>query len=186
MADLPARQPTPELLQRCREDAQQLWHHLRSTDGAAATMAAGRLLVLPEFHGTTAVDLLADLAHLRLWHALMAVAREQGHDSWPALRAACEATVLGPTAMYVQAMSAFQNQWFADYDEARQVRLHEGGYLLPYRHYFFIAERDAVAELGLDPDDPDWERIGFDWIHPRDEAAHARLRARRRKAMPPG
>ncbi len=34
-----------------------------------------------------------------------------------------------------------------------------------------------------DPDDVDWQRIGFDWARPLDAEAHARLVARRRAAM---
>jgi hypothetical protein len=178
--------PSPELLQRCRRDAHLLRRRLRTGDAAAAQAAAGRLLVLDEFRDLTAAALLADPRRVRLQHALAAVARERGYGTWDALRSACEATLLSATAMYAPAMSAFLNRWFTDYDEARQVRLHEGGYLLPYRHYFFVTTRDAIAELGLDPDDPDWARIGFDWVQPRDAEAHARLRARRRRALPPG
>ena len=179
-------EPTPDLLQRCRRDAHLLRRQLRSTDPAEVEAAVRRVLTLPEFAASTAAELLVDPSRVRLQHALAVVAREQGFPSWLALRNACEATLLGASAMYVPGMSAFQNQWFADYDEARQARLHEGGYLLPYRHYFFVTSREAIVELGLDPDDPDWDRIGFDWVQPRDEEAHARLRARRRRAMPPG
>ncbi len=31
------------------------------------------------------------------------------------------------------------------------------------------------CDLGVDPDDPDWERIGYDWLRPLDEAARGRL-----------
>jgi len=31
----------------------------------------------------------------------------------------------------------------------------------PYRHHFFVAEGPAIRYLGLDPEDPDWERIGW-------------------------
>ena len=53
------------------------------------------------------------------------------------------------------------------------------GYLLPYRHQFVICESAGIDALGLDPDDPDWERIGYDWVRPSDPAAWARLRTRR-------
>ena len=32
--------------------------------------------------------------------------------------------------------------------------------------------------LGLDPDDPDWAAIGWDWARPRSPAARRRLYAR--------
>ena len=81
--------------------------------------------------------------------------------------------------MYVPRMAVFLNRWFADYAAARAARAAEGGYLLPYRHQFFVTGADAIRELGLDPDDPDWERIGWDWVEPLDRAAWERLRERR-------
>lgn len=176
--------PSPELLQRCRREAYELRRGLRSRDAAVAEPAARRLLVLEEFRELSASALLADPSRVRLRHALAAVAREHGFPSWPALRTACEATMLSAMAMYAPAMSAFLNRWFADYDEARACRLAEGGYLLPYREHFFVTTAEAIRELGLDPDDPDWARIGFDWVRPRDAEAHARLRAKRRRALP--
>ena len=54
-----------------------------------------------------------------------------------------------------------------------------GGYLLPYRHQFLVCESEAIRLLGLDPGDPDWERIGRDWVRPADRDAWRRLRDRR-------
>lgn len=84
--------------------------------------------------------------------------------------------------MYVPTMDVFLNRWFRTYDEACAVREVDGGYLLPYGRHFFIADAAAIRELGMDPDDPDWERIGWDWIHPFDEAAWERLRLKREVA----
>ena len=50
---------------------------------------------------------------------------------------------------------------------------------LAYRRDRFVAGRAFVEDLGLDPDDPDWRRIGHDWVRPRDPAARARLYWRR-------
>ena len=54
----------------------------------------------------------------------------------------------------------------------------QGGFLFPYRNQFFICEWGFVVALGLDPADPDWERIGRDWVRPRDEVARDRLEAK--------
>ncbi len=81
--------------------------------------------------------------------------------------------------MWVASMDAVVSRWFTSYREAQaSVRSH-GGYLFPYRAQFFVTEREAIRELGLDPDDPDWERIGFDWVRPADDEAWQRLRSRR-------
>ena len=81
--------------------------------------------------------------------------------------------------MYVPSMCVVVNRWFTRYDEARAALQSEGGYLFPYRNQYFVTLREGVRELGLDPDDPDWGLIGFDWVRPADPEALARLKARR-------
>ncbi len=65
--------------------------------------------------------------------------------------------------MYVPGMSALLNRWFTTYEAARAAREANGRYLLPFKHQFFVTDSAAIVEPGLDPDDPDWERIGWDW-----------------------
>ena len=84
--------------------------------------------------------------------------------------------------MYVHSMAAYLNRWYATYEAASAARTAEGGYLLPYENQYVIAGSDAVRELGLDPFDPDWERIGWDWVRPLDMAAWERLRTKRELA----
>lgn len=85
--------------------------------------------------------------------------------------------------MYVTSMSVMLNHWFNDYAEARAWLDAEGGFLLPYRHQFFVTTAEAIRLLGLDPADPDWDRIGRDWVRPLDAAAHERLEMKRRLAI---
>lgn len=84
--------------------------------------------------------------------------------------------------MYVPRMDAILSRWFVTYAEARNSREAEDGYLLPYRNQFFVTSSEAVRELGLDPDDPDWERMGWDWVQPADPDAWRRLREKRERA----
>ena len=81
--------------------------------------------------------------------------------------------------MYVARMDAIVNRWFTTYEEARASLESEGGYLFPYKNQFFVTLREGVRELGLDPDDPDWERIGWDWVRPADAEAWERLKSKR-------
>src|SRR5260221_5634608 len=67
---------------------------------------------------------------------------------------------------YQANLDVFLNRWFANYQEARQALDREGGFLLPYRKHFFVCEADVIQALGLEPDDPDWERIGRDGAQP--------------------
>jgi hypothetical protein len=85
--------------------------------------------------------------------------------------------------MYVSGMAAVLSRWFTTYEEARASREAEGGYLLPYKQQYFITASEGILELGLDPNDPDWARIGWDWVWPRDEEAWERLNARRSLAV---
>jgi hypothetical protein len=86
--------------------------------------------------------------------------------------------------MYRPSMDAILNRWFARYEEARRSLEELGGYLFPYRNQYFVCDVEAVRELALDPADPDWERIGWDWVRPRDREAWQRLREKRRNAAP--
>jgi hypothetical protein len=85
--------------------------------------------------------------------------------------------------MYVSRMDAVLNRWFTSYEEARSSLETEGGYLLPYKAQFFVTEGEGIRELGLDPDDPDWARIGWDWVRPKDSEAWERLKEKREQAV---
>ena len=87
----------------------------------------------------------------------------------------------GPV-MYVPAMDAFLNRWHASYAEARTCLEAEGGFLLPFGEHFFVTKDAGIRELGLDPEDPDWARIGWDWVRPQDREAWERLRWKRELA----
>jgi hypothetical protein len=84
--------------------------------------------------------------------------------------------------MYEPRMDAILNQWYARYDDARASLEEGGGYLLPYKSQFFITQEEGIRELGLDPEDPDWERIGWDWVKPANSDAWQRLKAKRTRA----
>lgn len=77
--------------------------------------------------------------------------------------------------MWLPRMEVFLSHWFTDYAEAREFRAREGGYLFPFGRQYFVASPEAVRSLGLDPADPDFERIGFDWARPADHDAFERL-----------
>lgn len=51
-----------------------------------------------------------------------------------------------------------------------------------YRGQYFVTLREGVWELGLDPDDPDWAHIGWDWVRPADADAWRRLKKKRELA----
>ena len=84
---------------------------------------------------------------------------------------------------YQPNLDVFLNRWFSTYEEARKSLETDGGYLLPYKRHYFVCEADVIRALGLDPEDPDWEKIGRDGAHPADEQAYERLREKREQAL---
>ena len=88
---------------------------------------------------------------------------------------------IGPM-MWVGSMDAFLSSWFTSYDDARVALDADGGFLFPYADQFFVPVDDAIHELGLSPDDPDWKLIGRDWVRPADPEAWQRLRVKREVA----
>ena len=84
---------------------------------------------------------------------------------------------------YQTSLDIFLNHWFSSYDAARQALIDQGGFLLPYRHHFYVCKPDVIAALGLDPHDPDWEKIGYDCARPSDPEAFERLRQKRENVI---
>jgi hypothetical protein len=77
---------------------------------------------------------------------------------------------------YQTDLDVFLNRWYANYEDARQSLERDGGFLLPYKHHFFICQPDVISALGLDPAHADWQKIGRDCARPRELAAYERLR----------
>lgn len=76
------------------------------------------------------------------------------------------------------------NAWYADYEKARQHREARGWYLLAYRNDILVVDRTYVASLRLDPDDPDWPEMGYDWVRPLSVPARCRLYSRLVAGLP--
>ena len=84
---------------------------------------------------------------------------------------------------YETKLDVFLNRWYAKYDEARAGLEQHEGFLLPYRHHFYVCRPDVIAALGLDPADPDWDLIKHDCARPADEKAFQRLVAKRKQII---
>lgn len=110
-------------------------------------------------------------------HALAVVAREHGFENWQHVLQVVDGrqTADYGTLLYGRGCGAHTNIWSASYDEARHIRAETTGYLLAYRTQYLVVDEHYIRTLGLDPDDPDWERIGRDWVRPDDKKAHVRL-----------
>ncbi|XXX79340.1 hypothetical protein WMF30_11250 [Sorangium sp. So ce134] len=165
--------------------AELLHKRLASNDAEALA----RLRALPELARADEAALAAAAAGIRRKHCLAVVARECGFSSWERARLALAGEPGAPelgTLLYGRD-GAVLHHWFATYDEARAhlEALPEAprSVLLTYKRHFFVADGAFLASLGLDPDDPDWRAIGWDWARPADLAARSRLYAKRLAAM---
>jgi len=168
----------PVTLHECKVRASILLKELHSSDTSRATRAAERLRVLPSFSGLSPAELLARRDSVRRKHALAVIAREQGHGSWVELKQALgeeEVPRLDTEAFFTRSVSPFLNRWCSSYEEALASLQAGGGYLFPFREQFFVCDAGFLRALGVDLADPDWERIGRNWVEPLDPAAHARL-----------
>ena len=122
-------------------------------------------------------DIAALPSLIKRRHCLAVIARELGFQGWSHAAAVLRGTESSDfgTLLYPSGGHVHWNIWSASYDEARNIRQQHGGYLLAYRRHFFITDRHFIKTLGLNPDDPDWELIGRDWVKPRRWDARERL-----------
>lgn len=135
---------------------------LKSFRSDQSMQAAKRFQQLPEFSGLEVVDILQ--RPIKHKHALAVVAMEHGFHSWSDLKMQINFIVGG-----------YLNLWFANYAEAKSHLEASGGFLLPYKKQYFICNANYIKQIGFDPTDPDWEKIGYDWVVPANQAAWQRL-----------
>lgn len=183
MRTTPARAATSAAslptLHECKVRASLLLKALRSDDSPRSVAAADRLRVLPHFANLTPERIAAWGPDIRRKHALSVIAAELGFESWTALKAACEQDETRPfeigSIFDKHSTSVFLNHWCRTYEEAAAIHADVGGFLFPYRSQFVVAPAGVLEAHGIDAHDPDWERIGRDWVRPRDPVAYARL-----------
>jgi hypothetical protein len=186
-------------IDRLRIQAGRLRKSVRQHPQAGASREEIRSVLLRFTQAGLASDAGNDAARAKRLRALPLgpylelVARESGHEGWSALvEHSRERDPDGEDPeeeLYRPGSSEFHcNIWCASYEEAREyLDAHRGHYLLQYREHFFLARAAHIEDLGLDPRDEDWERIGRDWVRPADPEAKVRLweklgRARKRTA----
>jgi hypothetical protein len=165
-------------LDECKIRASLLLKDLRCDERPRAVRAAQRFRALPGCASDEPEALIERRDSIQLKHALAAIAAELGYPTWTDCKRRLEVPArlrLDTERFFKVSGCGFLNRWFARYDEARASLESQGGYLFPYRHQFFICETGLLAELGVDPADPDWERIGRDWVRPHDGQARDRL-----------
>jgi hypothetical protein len=165
-------------LRECKVRASLLLKDLLAEGTVRPAQAAERLRVLPAFAPLTASEVLTRRESVRRKHALAVIAHEHGHASWVSLKQALgeeDAPSLDTEAFFQKHRGTFLNRWFGTYPEALASLQAQGGYLFPFREQFFLCEGEFLRALGVDPLDPDWARMGFNWVAPSEPAAQQRL-----------
>lgn len=163
-----------------KRNASLLLKDLNSDVSSVAEAAAERFRRIAPFREQSAAQVLEARGEVQHKHALTAVAREQGYAAWKNLKDAADVLWCPPGA------SAFWHIWCKTYEEARGYLESNGGYLLTAHGRCFIAERGYIESLGLDPDDPRWEKAGYDMKEPKDQAAFEALTAERMRVEKKG
>jgi len=146
--------------------------HRRAVSGDPVALRRARLL--PELKRLSDSELVQQLKRRQ---CLAVVAKQLGFSNWEHARAVLtsrEREDFG-TLLYPSNCGGHYNIWSASYGEARDIRAAHGGYLLAYRRQYLIVEDGYIDSMGLDPADPDWARIGRDWVQPGDQQARERL-----------
>ena len=167
--------PIPSL-EDCKREASLLLKDLNASESDIAARAAERFRRVAPFREQAAGDILGSRDDIQRKHALAVIAREHGYAAWKNLKDAADVLWCPPGS------SAFWHNWCKTHEEARAYRESNGGYLLTAHGKWFIAERGFIESLGLDPDDPRWEAIGYDVDQPKDAEACAGLVAERMAA----
>ena len=173
-----------KVFEEARIKASILLKDLRSDSPEKNVKAAVRLQKVTRFAGLSADDIVAARDQVRRKHALAAVAAERGFSSWAAFKEHCNPekprtpAAFDAAALFKGPRATFLNRWFVDYGQARSSLAEQGGYLFSYRDQYFICEAGFIETLGLDPDDPDWEKIGWNCVEPADVRAWERILSR--------
>ncbi|TNE44663.1 MAG: hypothetical protein EP343_28805 [Deltaproteobacteria bacterium] len=171
-----------------KRQANLLQRDLSSEEPSTQQAAFQRLAILKQFSDLSSLtsDRLDQIQHK---HLLQVVAKEAGFASWVALKRHLDAKEgEGEKAdepdweTFFGSPCGFLNHWFPNYEAAKAFRDQEGGYLFSYKTHCLVAGEGMIASLGCDPHDPDWERVGFDWVEPGCPHAWHRLKAQMVKA----
>ncbi|MGH9614097.1 MAG: hypothetical protein ACRD4P_13565 [Bryobacteraceae bacterium] len=161
-----------DAIQELKTRAEILHKRIAARDGRALA----RLRALPELRRASDESLTGLAATIRRQDCLTVIAAELGFSNWPQAKAAItgegDVTEFG-TLLYRG--GGHLNQWFARYEEAAPARVASNGYLLAYKRQYLVVDRYFIESLGLDPDDPDWIELDYDWVRPASMSARTRL-----------
>jgi hypothetical protein len=151
--------------------ASQLLKQLRSADPEKYLPAAKRFRQLHSYADRSPEEIWIDRSAIKLKHAYMLLALEQGMSSWTEFKR----RIISEDCFYIKGCGGFTNAWYKSYETARTHLDQAGGYLLTYRSHYFICTSTYIEALGLQHLEEDWRLIGYDWVKPKDQDAWNRI-----------
>ena len=137
--------------------------------------------VLPAFKDLSETEIMSRLFLIDLNDCRHIIALEQNLDSWSELvnQTELENQEITEDKLVYRDFTNDKclNYWFATYEEAKIFQEErKKKYLFPYKNTYFVSEKAHIEDMGLDPNDEDWDKIGRDWVRPKDIDAKNRLR----------
>lgn len=150
---------------------------------ADSTSLCQRLQLLPEFKSLTIEEIHAGLAKVTLAKCMLLIALENNASDWNDLvkNHRIDPNQLSDEELIyiIKINDGILNVWFATYHEAKEYQMtKDQTFLFPYKNTFFVCNAGYIEGLGVNPHDPDWDKIGRDWAKPQCNEAKKRLRSK--------
>lgn len=170
-------------IEELKTRAHLLQRALQTNDAAARA----RLRALAELRRADDDELVKRAPDIQRKHCLAVIARESGFSGWEHARTVIDGEGEAEIAdfgklLYTGNRGGFLHPWFATHAEAKAAHAPAGDgearFLLVYGRHHFLAGAGFIEGLGLDPVDPDFAAIGYDWARPTTRAARSRLYAK--------
>jgi hypothetical protein len=101
---------------------------------------------------------LSSLDDLKLKHCLTIVSQQLGFDNWHHAQNTLSGNIEAGTALsmgtflYPKGCGVFINQWFADYQQAKNtlINTEKDKWLLPYKNQFIVVEKEFISLFNID------------------------------------
>ena len=139
---------------------------------AKATEAALRFTKIHPFHNTP-TQVIQSSGLVKLKHAYAVLAIENGFPDWAQLKDA----IIENDCLYRYSCVAYVHSWFKDYSEAKHYFELNGGYLISFWKDYAVCGPEYISCIGLGSYEALWEKIGYNWVQPKDIEAYSKLKS---------
>ncbi|MBK6264840.1 hypothetical protein JKA74_07315 [Marivirga sp. S37H4] len=126
-----------------------------------------RFLQIPSFSLKSEEWLIENSGFVKLKHAYAVIAHENGFHSWIDLKE----TVIKNDCLYNPSCVGIVYAWFKNYSDAEEYFKKNGGYLLTFWRDYVVCGNEYITCIGLNQYEEQWQAIGYNWVHPKDNKA---------------